>query len=87
MPVSLGSKVNLENEMQTKLVMLEVSLQASPSQLQTAMPGSELLPSDALRSRIESELTSLGTPLRWAITHINPDSQMAQVEAVVTTLV
>ena len=87
MPVSLGSKVNLENEMQTKLVMLEVSLQASPSQLQTAMPESELLPSDALRSRIESELTSLGTPLRWAITHIDPDSQMAQVGAVVAALV
>ncbi len=72
--------------MQTKLITFEVSLQAPPSQLRSALPGSDSLRSDALRSHIESELTAYGSPLRWAITHINADSQTAHVEAVVTTL-
>jgi len=72
--------------MQTKLITLEVSLQASPGQLRVALPGSDLLKSDALRSHIESELTAYGSPLRWAITHVNSANQTAHVEAVVTTL-
>ncbi|MGD1863273.1 MAG: hypothetical protein ACFB0D_01835 [Phormidesmis sp.] len=72
--------------MQTKLITLDISLQAPPSQLRTAIPGSDVLKSDALRSHIESELTAYGSPLRWAITHVNSANQTAHVEAVVTTL-
>ena len=73
--------------MQTKLITLEVSLQADEDQLREALPGTNMLRSDALRSHIEAKLTAHGSPLRWAITHINPVNQTAHVEAVVTTLV
>ncbi|HIK44010.1 MAG TPA: hypothetical protein IGR64_03880 [Leptolyngbyaceae cyanobacterium M65_K2018_010] len=35
---------------------------------------------------IEAELRRQGEPLRWAITQVNPSTQTATVEAVVTTL-
>jgi len=73
--------------MQTKLITLDVSLQAPPDELRAAIPGSDVLCSDALRSHIESQLTTHGSPLRWAITHINNNNKTAHVEAVVTTLV
>lgn len=71
--------------MQTKLITLVVSLVASPSQLQLAVLGSNQLRPDALRSHIETQLTTHGEPLRWAITSIDPVSQSAHIEAVVTT--
>ena len=72
--------------MQTKLVTLDVSLQAPAGQLRAAIAHSELLRSDALRSRIESVLAKQGTPLRWAITAVDKDNKTAQVEAIVTTV-
>ena len=47
---------------------------------------SGLLRADALRSHIETQLMTHGSPLRWAITRIDYDRQTAHVEAVVTTL-
>lgn len=38
-----------------------------------------------LVSAIESVLAERGEPLRWAITQVNPTTQTATVEAVVTT--
>ncbi len=72
--------------MQTKLITLEISLQTPPGQLRAAVPGSSLLRSDALRSRIETQLTEQGTPLRWAITSVDQAHQTAKVEAIVTTV-
>ena len=72
--------------MQTKLITLEVSLLASSEQLHTAVVGSDLMRSDALRSHIQTELTKQGLPLRWAITTIDSANQTAQVEAIVTTV-
>lgn len=72
--------------MQTRFITLEVSLQAPSSELRAALPGSERLRSDALRSHIESELTTHGMPLRWAITHVDTQKQTAHVEAVVTVI-
>ncbi len=72
--------------MQTKLIALEVSLLALPSQLRQAVAGSDRLRSDALRSHIETQLTQHGDPLRWAITHIDSSTNTAHIEAVVTTL-
>lgn len=72
--------------MQTKFVTVEVSLRASEGQLREAIANSELLRSDALRSRIETALFEQGTPLRWAIASIDVDQQSAQVEAIVTTM-
>jgi hypothetical protein len=61
--------------MQTKLIAMDLSLQVlSDRQLR----------SDELRSQIETQLTHQGTPLRWAITAIDPVSQTARIEAVVT---
>ncbi|MEL7358717.1 MAG: hypothetical protein AAFN40_19425 [Cyanobacteria bacterium J06560_6] len=72
--------------MNTRFVTLTVSLQeASPDEMRAALPGSDALKPDVLRSHIESQLSTHGMPLRWAITHINPDEQTAHVEAVVTT--
>ncbi|MGB3291498.1 MAG: hypothetical protein WBB01_00740 [Phormidesmis sp.] len=72
--------------MQTKLITLEVSLLAPADELRTALPGSDRLRADALRSHIETQLARHGDPLRWAITAIDSASQMAQVEAVVTCI-
>lgn len=65
---------------------MEVSLLAPPSELRTAVRGSDRLRSDALRSHIQSQLTQYGDPLRWAITSIDSAAQTAQIEAVVTSL-
>ncbi len=40
--------------------------------------------SDQLRSHIQTQLSAHGTPLRWAITAIDPIHQIAHVEAVIT---
>jgi hypothetical protein len=37
-----------------------------------------------LREAIEAELETRGEPLRWAITAVNPETNTAVVEAVVT---
>jgi CRISPR/Cas system endoribonuclease Cas6 (RAMP superfamily) len=62
--------------MQTKLVILSVSLQSDRA---------HTLSPSGLRSYIEAQLTEQGDPLRWAITAIDREAQTAQVEAVVTT--
>ena len=72
-------------QMQTKLVTLNVSLKAAPSQLRKAIAHSERLRSDALRSHIEAALSKQGIPLRWAVTSIDKNDQTARVEAIVTT--
>ncbi len=72
--------------MQTKLITLEVSLLAPPDELRAAVPGSDRLRSDALRSRIETQLANHGDPLRWAITTIDAANYTACVEAVVTVI-
>ncbi len=72
--------------MQTWLITLQVSIQAPPSELRSALPGSDLLRSDALRSRIETQLCTYGEPLRWAVTAIDAHRQTACVEAVITTI-
>lgn len=56
--------------MVTHFVTLEIALQASPS--------------DMHRS-ILAELQTWGEPLRWAITAVDSDRQVVQIEAVVTT--
>ncbi|MEL6856142.1 MAG: hypothetical protein AAFP07_09885 [Cyanobacteria bacterium J06606_4] len=73
--------------MQTQLVTLPVSLR-SPKEtpLQSALPSPALMRSSELRSHIETELTAYGAPLRWAITHVDKDTQTAYVEAVVTSI-
>lgn len=38
-----------------------------------------------LRSAIEAELNACGQPLRWAITSVDEQAQVAHVDAVVTT--
>lgn len=95
MPVSLVSldkpkasrpKQKVNRKMQTRLITLQVPIQAPPSELRSALPGSDLLRSDALRSHIETQLATHGDPLRWAITAIDTDSQTACVEAVVTAI-
>ncbi|MEL6940092.1 MAG: hypothetical protein AAFO84_12955 [Cyanobacteria bacterium J06598_1] len=76
--------------MKTQLITLQVSVQAPPSKLRSAVLGAEILSSDALRSRIETRLSTHGDPLRWAITHLTTDPTTQQltahIEAVVTTL-
>ena len=64
--------------MQTKLVMLTVSLLKAGAE--------KRMRSDELRSYINTQLTQHGAPLRWAITAIHEADQTARVEAVVTTL-
>lgn len=58
----------------------------SPSTAGSDVENSGLLRSDALRSHIETQLMTHGSPLRWAITRIDYDRQTAHVEAVVTML-
>ena len=64
--------------MQTKLITLDISLAKKGS----AKP----MPSDVLRSHIETQLTQHGSPLRWAITNIDKSARTAHVEAVVIAL-
>jgi len=77
---SLGSRGKTlliqTNLMQTKLITLDVSL----------LKGAKKMRSDELRSRIKTQLTQHGSPLRWAVTSINESNQTAHIEAVVTTL-
>lgn len=72
--------------MQTKLITMEVSLQAPSDQLRTAIKGANTLRSDALKTTIETQLSTQGAPLRWAITSVDQVRQIAHVEAVLTTL-
>ncbi len=55
--------------MTTHFITAEIDLQETPVQLQQA---------------IEAELQKRGEPLRWAVTCVDADRQIAQVEAVVT---
>ncbi|MGB0561079.1 MAG: hypothetical protein ACPGVO_04660 [Spirulinaceae cyanobacterium] len=55
--------------MTTHFITAEVDLQATPI---------------ALQQEIEAELAQQGEPLRWAVTAVDPKSQTAQVEAIVT---
>lgn len=71
--------------MQTQFVELEVPLAAGEQIVVGEQKGAPLRP-QVLRSHIESQLTAHGTPLRWAITHIDPQAKTARVEAVVTTM-
>ncbi len=50
-------------------ITAEIDLQATPAQL---------------HSKIEAELKKQGEPLRWAVTNVNIERQLALVEAVVT---
>jgi ribosomal protein S6 len=56
--------------MTTHFITAEINLQESPQQL---------------HQEIESELQKRGELLRWAITQIDEEQQIAHVEAVVTT--
>jgi hypothetical protein len=55
--------------MTTHFITAEVNLQATPTDLETA---------------ITAELQKQGEPLRWAITSVDETQQKAVVEAVVT---
>jgi len=55
--------------MTTHFITAEIDIQETPVQLQQA---------------IEAELQKRGEPLRWAITRVDSDRQIAQVEAIVT---
>ena len=55
--------------MTTHFITAEIALQASPVEMTQA---------------IATELQKRGEPLRWAITAVNPATQTATLEAVVT---
>lgn len=55
--------------MTTHFITAEIDLQETPVQLQ---------------QEIEAELQKRGEPLRWAVTRVDSDRQIAQVEAIVT---
>lgn len=55
--------------MNTHFISIEVDLQSSPIEMQSA---------------IEAELRKHGEPLRWAVTSVNANQQKAQIEAIVT---
>ncbi|WYL99364.1 MAG: hypothetical protein ACSI46_02745 [Gloeotrichia echinulata DVL01] len=55
--------------MTTHFITAEIDLQETPTELQQA---------------IEAELQKQGEPLRWAITSVDDQQQIATVEAVVT---
>ncbi|MDX2244283.1 MAG: hypothetical protein NW224_26720 [Leptolyngbyaceae cyanobacterium bins.302] len=56
--------------MTTHFITAEIDLQQSPIEMQQA---------------IEAELQKRGEPLRWAVTDVNLEQQVAVVEAIVTT--
>lgn len=56
--------------MTTHFITAEINLQESPKQMQQA---------------IEAELAKRGQPLRWAVTDVNVEQQVAYVEAIVTS--
>ncbi len=55
--------------MTTHFITAEIDLQSTPLKLQ---------------QQIESELKKEGKPLRWAITQVDKEKQIATVEAIVT---
>jgi hypothetical protein len=55
--------------MTTHFITAEIDLQETPVQLQ---------------QEIEAELQKRGEPLRWAVTSVDTDRKIAQVEAIVT---
>lgn len=55
--------------MTTHFITAEIDLQKTPLKLQKA---------------IKTELEKQGQPLRWAITEVNPDQNIAKIEAIVT---
>jgi hypothetical protein len=55
--------------MTTHFITAEINLQETPIQLQ---------------QEIEAELQKRGEPLRWAVTCVDSDRQIAHVEAIVT---
>lgn len=55
--------------MTTHFITAEIDLQETPVQLQ---------------QKIEAELQKRGEPLRWAVTRVDSNRQIAQVEAIVT---
>lgn len=55
--------------MTTHFITAEIDLQETPIQLQ---------------QEIEAELQKRGEPLRWAVTRVDSNRQIAQVEAIVT---
>lgn len=55
--------------MTTHFITAEIDLQETPVQLQ---------------QEIEAELQKRGEPLRWAVTRVDTDRKIAQVEAIVT---
>ncbi|AOX02974.1 hypothetical protein BJP34_29195 [Moorena producens PAL-8-15-08-1] len=55
--------------MTTHFITAEIDLQESPKELHQA---------------IEAELQEQGEPLRWAVTHVDPEQEKATVEAIVT---
>jgi len=55
--------------MTTHFITAEIDLTESPVELHQA---------------IEAELQKQGEPLRWAVTHVDVESQKAEVEAIVT---
>ncbi len=56
--------------MTTHFINAEINLQESPQKL---------------HQEIEKELEKRGTPLRWAVTKVDAQTQKAHVEAVVVT--
>jgi hypothetical protein len=56
--------------MTTHFITAEINLQESPAEMQKA---------------IEAELQKRGEPLRWAVTEVIVERQVAVVEAIVTT--
>ena len=55
--------------MTTHFITAEIDLQESPKELHQA---------------IEAKLQEGGEPLRWAVTHVDPEQEKATVEAIVT---
>jgi len=55
--------------MTTHFITAEIELQETPLEL---------------HQEIESQLEKDGEPLRWAVTKVNEDQQIATVEAIVT---
>lgn len=55
--------------MTTHFITAEIDLQENPL---------------TLKKDIEEKLNQEGKPLRWAITHVDEDTQKAKVEAIIT---
>ena len=55
--------------MTTHFITAEIDLQENPLKL---------------KQEIEQQLSKEGEPLRWAVTAVNPETNQAKVEAIVT---